>query len=279
MCRLYFIFLFLLACETIFGKISRRLPADGPLYKEKPPWLKICKRNDPNLATCLNEMFVEMFPELAKGIPEVNISPFEPLYLDTVSVSKGAGPITLAGSFINLTVVGPSNATPTFTNLDIANKRMHSGIFLPLLDIKARYNLKGNILVLPLVGHGSCDLKLYKVDTKVHSDLSFPKIDGREILQIDHMRVNFKVGSMRVHLRNLFNGNEVLGQTLNNFLNQNSNDIITDLSESIGRSLGEILKELMNEIFSKIPTDLWLRVDDEINENEKKQESFEKTNS
>ncbi|KAK5645852.1 hypothetical protein RI129_004316 [Pyrocoelia pectoralis] len=227
------------------------------------PWLKTCKRSDPNLSKCLNDMFVRMFPQLAKGIPEANISPFEPLYLDSVSVSKGSGPITLTGSFINLTVVGPSNATPTFTNIDIRNKTMHSGIFLPLLDIKARYNLKGNILVLPLVGHGMSDLKLIKVDTKVLSDLSFPKIEGREILQIDHMNVNFKVGGMRVNLRNLFNGNEVLGQTLNNFLNQNSNDIITDLSESIGQSLGEILKELMNEVFSKIPTDLWLLHDDE----------------
>lgn len=49
------------------------------------------------------------------GIPIMNVDPFEPLYLDRVSVSKGAGPVTLAGSFYNLTVVGPSNATPTYT--------------------------------------------------------------------------------------------------------------------------------------------------------------------
>ncbi|KAF5299977.1 hypothetical protein FQA39_LY11350 [Lamprigera yunnana] len=265
MCRFYFITILtlLLGCEIILCKISRRLPADGPLFTNKPSWLRTCRKSDPNLSKCLNLMFFDMFPELAKGIPEARISPFEPLYLDTISVSKGSGPITLAGSFINLTVVGPSNATPTFTNLDIANKKMYSGIFLPLLDITARYNLRGNILVLPLVGSGACDLKLYKVDTKVHSNLSFPKIAGKEILQIDHMQVSFKVGGMRVHLRNLFNGNEVLGQTLNNFLNQNSNEIITDLSDSIGQSLGEILKELMNEIFSKIPLELWLLDNDE----------------
>uniref|UniRef100_A0A1Y1KR62 Hemolymph juvenile hormone binding protein n=1 Tax=Photinus pyralis TaxID=7054 RepID=A0A1Y1KR62_PHOPY len=265
MCSFYFVkfVTFFIVFGVVLGKISRRLPADGPLYTEKPPWLKACKRTDPNLSKCLNEMFVQMFPQLAKGIPQANISPFEPLYLDSVSVSKGSGPITLAGSFINLTVVGPSNATPTFTSMDIPNRKMHSGIFFPLLDIKARYNLKGNILVLPLVGHGTSDLKLIKVDTNVLSDLSFPKVEGREILQIDHMNVNFKVGGMRVNLRNLFNGNEVLGQTLNSFLNQNSNEIITDLSESIGQSLGDILKELMNEVFSKIPTDLWLLEDDE----------------
>lgn len=45
----------------------------------------------------------------------MNVDPFEPLHLDRVSVSKGSGPVTLAGSFYNLTVMGPSNATPTYT--------------------------------------------------------------------------------------------------------------------------------------------------------------------
>lgn len=88
---------------------------------------------------------------------------------------------------------------------------MRSGIYLPLLDIKAQYNLKGKILVLPLVGQGTCDLKLFKVDTKIATDLSFPKIDGREILRINHMNVNFSVDGMKINLRNLFNGNQVLG--------------------------------------------------------------------
>lgn len=31
------------------------------------PWLKVCRRSDPNLNQCLNDLFVTMFPELAKG--------------------------------------------------------------------------------------------------------------------------------------------------------------------------------------------------------------------
>lgn len=97
------------------------------------------------------------------------------------------------------------------------NYKMHSGIFLPLLDIVAQYNLKGKILVLPLVGHGNCELKLFDVDTKVITDVSFPKIENREILKIEHMNVTFKVGGMKVRLHNLFNGNKVLGAYKNLF--------------------------------------------------------------
>lgn len=58
---------------------------------------------------------MKIFPYLAVGIPEINVDPFEPLPLDSVSVSKGAGPVTLAGSLYDITAVGPSNATPTYT--------------------------------------------------------------------------------------------------------------------------------------------------------------------
>lgn len=58
--------------------------------------------------------FYIKFP-LCKGIPEINVDPFEPLTLDRVSVSKGSGPITLAGSLYDLHITGPSNSTPSAT--------------------------------------------------------------------------------------------------------------------------------------------------------------------
>ncbi|XP_025834607.1 uncharacterized protein LOC108734142, partial [Agrilus planipennis] len=251
----------LLVCAFLLPIICRgdtKIDTRNLLYLENPPWLKVCKRSDPNLNSCINEMFKNMFPSLATGIPEVKIQRFEPLHLDRVSVSKGSGPIVLAGSLYNLTVFGPSNATPTYNEIDIKAGTLNSGIFLPLLDIKSLYNLKGKILVLPLVGEGICHLKLSEVDTKVVSKISFPKIAGREILKINQMKVTFTVGDMNVELKNLFNGNKVLGQTVNSFLNKNSAEVISELSESIGDSLAIIFTDLMNEVFSKIPTDLWL---------------------
>lgn len=45
------------------------------------------------------------------GIPELGIDHFEPLILQSVSVSRGSGSLTLAGGFKNLIVKGPSNTT------------------------------------------------------------------------------------------------------------------------------------------------------------------------
>lgn len=94
---------------------------------------------------------------------------------------------------------------------DFDKKTWNFGLKLPLLNIKAQYNLKGKILVLPLVGHGPCDLRLLNVYTQVSTDVDFPKIEGREIVKIEKMQVNFDVGGMKVKFHNLFNGNKVLG--------------------------------------------------------------------
>lgn len=42
--------------------------------------------------------------------------------------------------------------------------------------------------------------------------ISFPKVQGEEVMHVDQMRVEFKLQSCRLHLDNLFNGNKVLGK-------------------------------------------------------------------
>ncbi|RZB45738.1 JHBP domain containing protein, partial [Asbolus verrucosus] len=206
-------------------------------------------------------------------IPEMNVDAFEPLLLDKVSVSKGSGAITLTGGLFNLIVAGPSNSTPTYTEFDIANKKWNFGLDLPLLNIESQYNLKGKILVLPLVGHGACDLRLSEVQTKITTNISFPIIEGREVVKIDTMHVAFKVGGMKVKLHNLFNGNKILGQTVNQFINQNALEIVGELEDSIGESLAAIFTDIMNNVYTKMPTDLWLLSDEQYEQYQKELKS------
>lgn len=72
------------------------------------------------------------------------------------------------------------------------------------------------------------------------------------------MKVTFLVGGMRIHLNNLFNGNKVLGSSLNLFLNQNSNEVIGELRNDLEKGLADIFKGLWNNVFSKLPIKLWL---------------------
>lgn len=80
----------------------------------------------------------------------------------------------------------------------------------------------------------------------------------QEVIHIEEMKVTFLVGGMRIHLTNLFNGNKVLGNSLNAFLNQNANEVISELRGDLEKGLADIFTGLWNNVFSKMPNHLWL---------------------
>lgn len=170
------------------------------------------------------------------------------------------------------------------------------GIAVPYLRLESRYNIKGNILLLPVVGSGESTVHLSKHNPQIPTthvnkkpNPNFPgdckcyvtcaiameQIDEREIIQVSRMDVDFSVAGMRLHLGNLFNGNKVLGtelrnftqffiyflflgQTVNQFLNKNALQVVDELKEDIGKALSHVFVDILNNAFRHLPTDLWL---------------------
>ncbi|CRK98544.1 CLUMA_CG011895, isoform A [Clunio marinus] len=221
-------------------------------------WLKACKRNDPNENNCFKEMFGGIFPHIANGIPDLGIEPFEPLGIRKISVSRNTGQVVqLNGSFNNLKIRGPSNATVAKAELNLEKKFLNFDLEIPKLRINATYNLKGNILLLPLIGAGDVNILLKEIKTSVFTKISLRKIP-QEVINIDQMKVKFNVGNMRIHLDNLFNGNKVLSASFSMFLNQNSKEILAELQEDLENGLGDIFTGIWNSVYNKMPIDLWL---------------------
>lgn len=152
------------------------------------------------------------------------------------------------------------NSMLMLISLDLARRQLNFELELPRLRIRAKYNLKGNILLLPLVGNGDVAMALKNVRTAVYTKISLRNETqtGDEIIHIDEMKVSFQVGAMRIHLKNLFNGNEILAASINAFLNQNGNEVIAELRPDLELGLADIFHGLWNNVFSKMPTKLWL---------------------
>ncbi|XP_068086380.1 circadian clock-controlled protein daywake-like [Anabrus simplex] len=229
------------------------------MVSSRASWLKPCRRKAPNENDCLRHSFQTMFPALAVGIPEIGMPRFEPLFIDKIAIQKGQGAVTISGSFQNILAHGPSNSTTSFVNLDLENKRLDFGIDIPELRIEADYDMKGNILLLPLVGNGEAKLKFTNTTTSGNTKIEIRKgPDGREIMHVVSMDMEFLIRGMQVHLSNLFNGNKVLGLTVNSFLNRNSQQVVDDLKEPISASLSVVFLRLINQLFHHVPMDLWL---------------------
>lgn len=100
-----------------------------------------------NFFRTFSEMFEGIFPHIAHGIPELGIEPFEPLGIKKISVSRNTGQVvTLNGSFNNLKIRGPSNATVAKAQLSLERMLLNFDLEIPKLRINATYNLKGKVV-------------------------------------------------------------------------------------------------------------------------------------
>lgn len=115
----------------------------------------------------------------------------------------------------------------------MVKNRLDIGLFIPTIKVDAKYDLKGNLLLLPLVGVGDAKLYLSKfqikynntyrfcitficlsenVTTQVQTKIHFPKYMNETVMVASSMKVDFNLAAMRANLDNLFNGNKVLGK-------------------------------------------------------------------
>lgn len=84
-----------------------------------------------------------------------------------MSVARGSGNLVLQGGFHDLIVHGPSNTTVRRASLDMEKKVLEFDLDIPRLRINAQYNLKGQILLLPIIGNGDVAMTLKNVKTRV----------------------------------------------------------------------------------------------------------------
>ena len=154
-------------------------------------FVRSCSRKSPNEDDCFQKMFQGIFPFIAPGIPEYGIASFEPLTIDKISVSRNNGQvITLNGSFNNLNIRGPSNATVKRANLDFEKETLDFDLEIPKLRINATYNLKGNILLLPIVGAGAVNIMLKDIKTSVSTKISLQNLPEVRILEFFNELIN-----------------------------------------------------------------------------------------
>ncbi|KAG5682136.1 hypothetical protein PVAND_011510 [Polypedilum vanderplanki] len=225
---------------------------------EKPYWLKHCNVIQPNEGNCFKEMLVGILPLVKKGVPELDIKPFEPLNLGAFEVNRSEDQfITLNGNLSEIKVYGASNASVLAAHLDINKKIMQFSLEIPKLRLNSSYNLKGGILLLPVVGSGNVNILLKNIKTTILGKISIKKLP-EEAIHIDEMKVRFSVEKMRMHFGNLFNGNRELSASFHMFLNQNSNEILNILKEALQHELAHIFIKIWNSVFNKFPIKFWL---------------------
>lgn len=124
---------------------------------------------------------------------------------------------------------------------------------VPRITINGDYKIDGRVLVLPINGEGKANLMFDNANLVVKFKPRIVTKNGKNYIQTETFKLDFDTTRLHIQLENLFNGDRLLGDNMNLFLNENWRDILKELKPAITLAVEEILKSIINRIFIKVP--------------------------
>ncbi|KAG4079172.1 hypothetical protein HA402_001143 [Bradysia odoriphaga] len=190
------------------------------------------------------------------GIPEINLTPIDPLFVPELNIVQGSGPVNIKMHLKNLNFHGFSTAQVSRVvgfGKDPKKSKFEFYGRIPRLSIIGNYKLNGNVIILPVQGDGPANMTFENLDVSIRG---VPRVDvkgGKEYLQFSKFNVDFTTKKFSMHFENLFNGNRALGMTANQFFNENSIHILNEMKQVLRNAIGNILLKAINPVFATHP--------------------------
>lgn len=128
-------------------------------------------------------------------------------------------------------------------------------IWFPALLMKAQYNIKGKLLMMPINGSGNCAGNFTDIDGVLSLKLSRVKKGEKQHYKVDFLQIDFNIGGAKVQLDNLFNGDEELTKSMNQFINENWRLVTAELRPALEKTISSILMEVTDKFFDAYPTE------------------------
>jgi len=224
-----------------------------------PEFIKPCYKDDPELNDCIRQAFDHLRPYLSRGIPEIKLPSIEPLKIPKMTMDNGNGAVRVRAMFSNITVYGATNYTILGVKGNVTSFKMELTLGIPRIETAGSYDVNGNVLLFPVRSRGD----FWALFTNI---TGVGKIYGKEVIKngvsfmkTERLGVDFKLGKSRFRIKDQINGNNVIGEAMNQFLNQNANEIIEEMKPAAAQAIGKHFKSFLNGAFLQVPIPVWLK--------------------
>lgn len=217
--------------------------------------LKQCNADDKAaLDSCLFKIVEDLRPFMPTGIPEINVPVLDPMFINSINLIQG----DFKSTFSQIQVRGLSKFVTKGVSADADNMTLKLRLQIPELRITGQYKLTGRLFVMNLEGTGTFWNILNDVNVEANSNLVLKGSAPNQFLQVSTQKLDLTVGKMRMRLNNLFNGDPILGETVNNFLNENSQEVFNEVKPEVAKQVGELVIKVMNDALGALPADKFL---------------------
>lgn len=212
-----------------------------------PSTIQVCRRSNPDINKCITDSVNSLRPRLATGkiSDDFSIPPLEPLALASVNMDRGS---EFKATFSDLLVSGPSQFQIDNLKVNLDKLTFDFNIYLPKLSFRGKYDLKIKLLLLNIAGTGDLKGVLENSQARVKLFGERYEKDGKPFMRAKRLAVKIQIEKGQFDMKDLFNGDAVLSQVGNQFINDNSRLFLDELTPGLERSLSETFKNTANEI-------------------------------
>ncbi|XP_061390853.1 protein takeout-like [Musca vetustissima] len=220
-------------------------------FAEFPSSVKRCHKEDSECLRSTAQAFVEQH---YSGLPELGLQEFDPLKANDFSLKTNPdSPIKIETSYKNVTFYGMK--AMQILSINKTGDHIEFDANIPELIQVGNYKVSGNVLILPIVGEGPSKVVSRNVYIKYSFDLKPVEKNGKIYAKLHHTKLIFEAENVKYHLENLFNGDKVLGETMNRFLNENWKDIYEELKPAFSKMFNALVKSRLETVFGKYPSE------------------------
>ncbi|XP_055679564.1 protein takeout-like [Lutzomyia longipalpis] len=219
-----------------------------------PENLEKCRYGDSN---CLTQVTQSIIKDHYNGLPELNLVQLDPVTIKTIAIeNSGNRAVNIRLVFHNVTLHGLKDITITrITGFpeDFDGAKNEIEFSAPVFQLIGQYRINGRVLILPIQGNGQSNSTLENVKIRLRFTGRKMSKDGQDYLQTNNTKITMTSTKLWMNFENLFNGDKVLGDTTNAFLNENWMDIFNELKPNISKSYAAAIQTIINKVFAKFP--------------------------
>ncbi|XP_065354463.1 protein takeout-like [Calliphora vicina] len=221
-----------------------------------PPEIQNCKSTDND--ECIARTIEEIFKRYPNGNADFGMPSVAALNFTNLKISRPnpSSSIQINFEFIKCTMYGLENVKILHASgFDKELKKPQLDILIPKLRITGYYESTGKLLLLPLNGKGNGDIELRESKFHASGKLEIEKRNGKNYGKIKSVKAAIEPKQVLVKVENIFNGNPILSETINDVVNENWRDVWSELQEGINNAMEMMITQIMSGIFNELSID------------------------
>ncbi|XP_026762157.2 circadian clock-controlled protein daywake-like [Galleria mellonella] len=222
-------------------------------YKTKPDFIQTCLKSDPDFDECSRQSVQKLFHALGPGLPEIDVPPLDPMKIPKIRILQGDGPVNVNAALDDVTVTGFGETEVLLSQVDSKTYDFYTRVRVPKIRIEGTYDLKGKILLIPLVGRGRCWFEPKNMTIDIVSDVKLYEKDDFVFFNVTSAHVKYTIGGLTLRMNNLFDGINSLEDSTNAYLNANWRPVSESLRPILSKTIEDILLGFLQQLFHNLP--------------------------